>query len=633
MDGALNVIAGIIDAAGPARAAEDILAELGASPASRARSARKKTEPAASSGRPIELSPSAASVAADPSNSSDPPAAARPSLRVVAGTESIASETSQSGGSSETSPSEKGAARSRVQRSKAKGDINPLDIRLAWFPQTDLGNAERFVERYRGKLLWCPALGWLWWDSKRWCREGADEQVRRAEHATVRAIQDEADALAASEHDVLHKVMKEGKKDEQVLMMSDLLSIWGRASEQANRLSPIAKHAGPYLYVDTSQLDADPFKINVNNGTLVVRKVPTGDYIVFRPHDPADLITKLAPVDYDAKAQCPVYDEFLSYVQPKDEMRRFLHQWGGLSLTGDISEQKLVFFWGKGKNGKSTLLSIWCHVAGDYSRTVPIETFVNEGRSRNAGQATPDLAMLQGRRLVVASEPDRGAKLSEALIKLITGGDITPVRHLNHEFFDLIPQFKLIMSGNYRPRIEGADEGIWRRMKLVPWPITVPDEKRDNHLGGKLKCEAAGILNKMLDGLRDWLDRGLIFPEDVIKATAEYRADSDPLGRFIDACVQPDAGGRVQATEFHQVFVAWARCNGATEWTSKGLAGALKERGFESKHSNVNYWMNVKMTKSVNDFVDHEGKPIKQSEKREGENERGGAKDDDEPSF
>jgi putative DNA primase/helicase len=651
-----ETIAAIFDAAVTPRTAEEICADIAAA-TGRARPARKGIKSAAESGRPLDLPPSAEpATLASPAPPAaapvppNPPTASPWRPRVVAGTdgaEQVPSEPSQTGGSPESSATKKkaGAAaepkgkgdprpqEARRARANAKGIPDPLDLRLARFPQTDLGNAERFVERNRGKFLWCPGLGWLWWDGKRWCRDGADEHVRRAEHTTVRAIQDEAEALAESGNDLVHKVVNSGKDNETVLMLSDLLSSWGRASEQASRLSPISKHAGPYLCVGTGQLDADPFKINVNNGTLIVRRVTEGEYITFRPHDPDDLITKLAPVDYDPQAECPEYDAFLAYVQQKEDMRRFLHQWGGLSLTGDTSEQKFVFFWGKGKNGKSTLLAIWCYVAGDYSRTVPIETFINEGRARAGGQATPDLAMLQGRRMVAASEPERGAKLSEALIKLMTGGDTIQVRHLNEEFFDLVPQFKLIMSGNYKPQVQGADEGIWRRMRLVPWVVTVSEAKRDNHLGDKLKREASGILNRLLDGLRDWLDNGLVFPDDVINATAEYRSDSDPLGRFIDACVIHDAGGRIQASEFHQVFVAWARCNGATEWTAKGLASALKERGYESKHSNVNYWLNVKLTKSVNDFVDMDGKPLRQSDRKPGGGDGDGGGGDGEPGF
>src|SRR5581483_588515 len=435
----------------------------------------------------------------------------------------------------------------------------------------------------------------------------------------VRSIHDEADALAASDQDKLVEVKTKGRgedKEEFEIYLSDRLRLWARDSESNAKLNQLAEQADAYLAIAPEKLDSDPFKINVQNGTIVVSKTPDSDgrYVAFRHHDPADLITKIAPVSYDPAAECPKFDAFLSEVQPKPENRRFLMAWRGLSLTGDTSEQRLAVFWGKGKNGKSVFEDTTAFVAGDYGETVPIETFLAEGRGRNAGQATPDLAILPGVRLLRTSEPKRGAALDEALIKLATGGEPILARHLNRDYFKFYPQFKLTISGNYRPKIEGADEGIWRRVVLMPWRFTVPEDRRDNKLGEKLKAEAAGILNRLLDGLCDWLDHGLIVPEDAEAATADYRSDSDPLGRFLNACVERASGERVQATAMHDLFVAWARANSATEWSPRGLALALKERGFVSTKSSVSFWLDSRLKAKVSDFVDSHGKPIAQIE-------------------
>lgn len=485
-------------------------------------------------------------------------------------------------------------------------DPRALDRRLAFFPQTDLGNAERFRERNRGKLIWCAALGWLWWDGKRWSRVGADEKVRMAEHDTVRSIQDEADAIAGTEHD---PVMRPGDKNKDELRLSDLLRSWGRSSEGNSRLVPISKHAAAYLTVQPIELDADPFKINVANGTLIARKVEDGDYITFKPHDPADLITKLAPVDYDPDADCERFDQFLAEIQPNQDTRTFLQQWKGLSLTGDVSEQKLCVFWGKGQNGKSVLEDVTATIAGDYSETVPIETFLAEGRGRNAGQATPDLAILPGVRMLRTSEPKKGAALDEALIKLATGGEPIIARHLNRDYFKFYPSFKLDISGNYRPRISGSDDGIWRRVILVPFGVKV--EKPNRRLAAELLAsERSGILNWMLDGLRDFLDRGLVPPEEVRAATAEYRRDSDQLGRFLEACVEPEPGARVQSSVLHAVFNAWSKANSLSEWKGRGFSDAMTEKGYKKDKSSVIFWLDIKLTKQVHDFVDHDGNPI-----------------------
>jgi putative DNA primase/helicase len=476
-----------------------------------------------------------------------------------------------------------------------------LDRRLAGFALTDLGNVERFVERFGHQFKWCAVIGWLAWDGKRWSPDRAEGLVNLAVHETVRAIKREADALAGTDDDY------EIKTRTGTTMRSAQIMGWHLTSQGSRHFGCITgpKGAPAYLEISVSALDADPMKINVANGTLVVRKTDDGSpYVTLKPHDPADLITKLAPVDYDPAAACPVYDRFLEEVQPQTPMRRFLHQWGGLSLTGDISEQALALFIGTGKNGKSTLVEAWAHLAGEYSKSCPIETFLDPKRARRGGEPTPDLAMLAGVRFLRASEPEHGAKLAEALIKLVTGGDAMAVRHLNRDFFELRPQFKLTMFGNHRPTIRGRDEGIWRRVVLVPWTVIVAEDRRDPHLKDKLAAEASGILNRLLDGLRDWLDHRLVRPDEVKVATAQYRSDSDPLGRFLGVAVRRAPGGRVQSTELYRVFCAWAKVNGVNEWSMKGFADAMTDAGYDKKQSNVMWWLDIELVRRVGDFED-----------------------------
>jgi putative DNA primase/helicase len=559
-----------------------------------------------------------------------------------------------SAGEKKSKPSRMGRSRKNAGADRGKWgggdrdlDGEELDRALAFYPMTDLGNAERMTQRFRRRLMYSGAHGWFAWTLDEqgrsrgvWQSEDANGELLRAEHRTVRGIQDEAAAIekaAASlpVEPVEEKLSTEGKvveladvkaakkaardqkkklkeKREGMLFLAEALRGHGRDSEQSARLSAIGKRAQANLGVRPSQLDAEPFLINVANGTLVVRRnwsdaTPeaaswevVNEYVRFKPHDPADLITKQMPVEFDEAADCPLYDEFLEFVQPNAENRRHLHQCGGMCLTGDISEQVMWFNWGKGKNGKSTLFNAWSHVIGDYGRSVAIETFLSAQRS-GAGPS-PDLARLEGVRFVRTSEPERGAKLAEALIKLATGGEPMTVRHLNMPIFELLPRFKLVMSGNYRPEIRGTDEGIWRRIKLVPWTVSIPPDKRDRDFGDKLKAEASGILNRLLAGLVDWLKHGLNSPAEIELATADYRKESDPLGRFLDACVETKEGERVQSTALHQLFAAWCRANGEKEWTATGLGRALGERGFHRRHSDVNYWLNIRMTKTVADF-------------------------------
>jgi putative DNA primase/helicase len=469
---------------------------------------------------------------------------------------------------------------------------------LAHFPTTDLGNAERLKERFRDQLMWCPARGWLWWDGRYWSSEGADEKVQLAAHATARAIQEEARWLKGSGFD---SFVPEKKK-----LKSELLAGWGRASESKKNLGAMVEEAKPYLAVSPSALDADQFKINVLNGTLVVVNDSAGPRVELHPHDPRDLITKLAPVVYDPEATCPEYDAFLERVQPAAGIRRFLDQWGGLSLTGDTSEQCFTYHWGTGKNGKTTMLNAWGYVAGHYGTSIPIQTFLEGDRARAGGAPTPDLAMLAGVRYLRTSEPPRRALLGEALLKLATGSEPMQVRHLHREFFPMLPEFKISMSGNHKPRIEGTDEGIWRRVRLVPWTVQIPKEERILDFDKvKLKPEASGILNRLIAGLIDWLEHGLIVPEEVEQATADYRAESDVLGRALADCTEPDPNGRVQPTTWHRVFVAWCKANGEHEWKVKGLGTAMKARGFkQTRGSGLRSWVGFRLTRTESDFID-----------------------------
>lgn len=587
--------------------------------------------------RPSEHSSHASSVgSAEPY----PPASTVPTSSFFAVSPAPPDEGGESTTSSQTGESPEATATSgHGGRCKPDEDDDTRHKRLAFFPLTDLGNAERFRERCRGRLLFNTALattspgrqrGWLAWDGKRWSSESGAERVMIAEHETVRSIQQEAEAIADSgDRDAddaqpgASDFVVEEKRDGTKVLYSDKIARWGRTSESAQKLGALSKRGAPYLSVGIGRLDRGKMKINVNNGTLVVSRRDEGDYIQFAPHDPDDMITKLSPVDYDPTATAPEFEKFLARVQPKPEMRLFLQQWFGLSLTGDISAHKLVFLYGKGRNGKSVLVNAVSHVAGDYGQSVPIETFLDQGKTRAGGQATPDLAKLPGVRLLRTSEPEKNAKLAEALIKLVTGGEPMDARHLQGDFFSFDPEFKLTIQGNYKPTLSGTDEGIKSRLLLAPFNVTIPKEERDLQLVDKLRAEASGILNWMLDGLRSWLDNGLTEPQQISEATAKYFATSDVLGRFLENCTVREIGHRVQSSVLYQVYEAWCKSSGESPWKNRGFSLALDDRGgYERKQSDVVWWLDLKLIKSVTDFVDSNGHPIRVSDeqkKNEGE--------------
>lgn len=470
------------------------------------------------------------------------------------------------------------------------GDAEPrsLDLECSFFPRTDLGNAQRFLRRHGGDFLHVEEWGWLAWDTRRWNTAEAEAILGRAVHQTIKDIALEAAALKESKFDVL-------LDERKGLWLSDKLKGWGLASQGNAHLACVARLAQSYLTAAPSAFDADPLAMNVGNGTLRFAKVDDGDYVSFHPHNRADRMTKLTEVAFDAAATCPEYDKFLARIQPEIRMVRHLHAWGGLSLTA-LAVARLSFWYGTGRNGKSTLIDAWGHVMGDYAQTIPIESFLDQGRTRRGGEASPDIASLPGIRCLRTSEPEKGSKLAEGLVKLVTGGEPMRARHLNRDFFEFRPVFKLTMQGNYRPAIYGTDEGMWSRILLVPFGVMIPEAERDLDLPDKLKREASGILNRLLDGLRDYLDHGLLPPAEVLDATAEYRDDSDPVGRFIRDCTTWETDARVGGKEIFQVYTAWCKAHGERVFSHKAFSRGLQDHGIPRLKSSGIWYCGVALT-------------------------------------
>jgi putative DNA primase/helicase len=253
-------------------------------------------------------------------------------------------------------------------------------------------------------------------------------------------------------------------------------------------------------------------------------------------------------------------------------------------MTG-LKVQKFAFFYGSGANGKSVLIDLIARMMGDYAHSAKIESFTGRNR-RGGGDATPDIFPLMGARMVRASEPEEGERLQEGLIKELTGGEPLLVRQLHEDFIEVHPFFKLTISGNHKPEIRGTDDGIWRRVLLVPFDVQIPPEERDEKLIEKLWAERSGVLNWLIDGLLQYLEAGLQEPAQVRDATQDYRADSDPIGSFLgDACVVTgDPDNFLYARELIQGFNLWLDLRGEGMWGDrtislkfKNLAGRFRD--------------------------------------------------------
>ena len=421
---------------------------------------------------------------------------------------------------------------------------------------TDLGNARRFVARYRGAVLYCEAWGrWFLWDSMRWAEDERLEIMARA-----------ADLIRS-----LYAVAKKIKdEDERKAFLSHLIKSESHRSIHA--MVTLAK-SDRTVARHPDDFDNDQWLCAVKNGTLDLR---TGQ---LRSHDQKDMITKLAPVVYDPSARCPNWLAFLDMIMlGRQSLADFLKRALGSSLTGITSDKAMFILYGPGgDNGKSTMVEVIEMLLGNYARRTPVETFLK----KREGSIPNDIARLRGARFVWAAENDRGVRLAESLIKEMTGGDRMAARFLHGEFFEFMPTFKIWFATNHKPTIRG-DAAIWRRLKLVPFDYTIPKDrqKKRHEVMAMFQSELPGILNWAIEGCLEWQRDGLGVPDEVINATREYESEQDTFSMFLEEKCVRVANARVLSLALYREYKTWAEEHGETAASHKTFASLMSERGF-----------------------------------------------------
>jgi putative DNA primase/helicase len=430
-------------------------------------------------------------------------------------------------------------------------------------PFTDLGNGERLITRYGVDLLYCnPWKRWLVWNGSWWELDDV-QRVRQWAKKTIRVLYDQAITLIEQAKDA-----EEGATKEKAVTKTKHLLSWALKSEATARVDAMLKEAQKDCPVLPTQLDADPWLFNVQNGTLDVR---TGTLLSFsRAHH----MTKSSHVQYDPDTACPRWEQFLSEIMGgNEELIDFLWKAIGYTLSGSTEEECVFFLYGTGANGKSTLQRTLRALFGDYGRQAAIATFLQK-RHETIGN---DIAELRGARLVTAGEPDQHKRLSEAFIKSLTGRDPQRARFLFQESFEFVPQLKLWIAFNYKPIIKGTDPGIWRRVKLIPFTQKFTGDQHDPHLDQKLLAELPGILAWAMRGCQAWQEEGLPEPDAVKAATELYRSEMDEIGNWLEEQCEQHPHLRTRPADLLSDYVVWS---GNKQMTTNVFGRLLTERGF-----------------------------------------------------
>ncbi len=421
---------------------------------------------------------------------------------------------------------------------------------------TDVTNCDYFLKAYGDIIRYCITWNkFLFWNGTNWdidTRGRVAERCKKFVHKMYRGMRYITDRQLEA---AFEKHLIKSESFRRIQALEGLLKI----SEE--------------IKVEDFELDRDNYLFNVEGWTLNLKngrsKVPNAK----------DLITKKSRFIYEKDADCPVWKMFLMQIFNKDlQLIRFIQKAMGYALSGDVSEQCLFILWGTGANGKSTFLNVMLELFGDYALSTGIETFMK----KNSEQSN-DIARLKGMRLVTTSEIEQGRQISESLIKMVTGEDALTARFLYGEYFSFKPTFKIFMATNHKPKIRGADNGIWRRIKMIPFTVTIPPEQRDKNLTEKLIAENSGILNWLLKGYAMWKKEGLEEPPAVREANEEYRMDMDSVGTFVTDCLELDASlqWRLPTNMLYQTYIKWCNKNNERVMSQKWLGMRMSEKGFK----------------------------------------------------
>ncbi|MBD0712572.1 phage/plasmid primase, P4 family [Streptomyces sp. CBMA370] len=416
------------------------------------------------------------------------------------------------------------------------------------YGESDAMNAHALVAWSDGRIKFAAGLGYYVWNGRTW--ERSEVKVRQEIHRMGAAL------ILAGETQKARGFTMTTRID---ALMTELRSV-------------------PTVHVDASDFDSRPDLLSFKNGTVELR---TGR---LRPHDQGDMLTYCLDLNFNPRAECPRWEQFLAEIFPGNpDLPGYMQRLVGYGVTGSTGEQCFAVLWGKGANGKSVLTDTLTAVFRSVSKTTPFATF----EEKASGGIPNDVAALRGSRLVMAAEGESGKPMSEAVLKRVTGKDMISARFLRQEFFEFKPTFLLLLATNHKPKFRGQDEGLWRRVKMVPFKRWFAPHERDHGLDAKLMTEAEGIAAWAVRGSVEWYRDGLKDPAVITSASKEYRETSDALAGFFPGVLEPCEDTHVMnGTEAFNSYLDWCEAENLPareRWTRRAFYDAMEERGVTRK--------------------------------------------------
>ncbi|MEH6556306.1 MAG: phage/plasmid primase, P4 family [Oceanicoccus sp.] len=403
----------------------------------------------------------------------------------------------------------------------------------------------KFVNQFGEFLRYTAGRGWMYFNGKHWER---DELLIRF-NMTSSLCREVAENVS-------------GEKRERI-----------KSAKTRNAIVEITK-ANSAISIKEEVWDAIPSILNTPGGVVDLKNA------VVRQNHSGDHCTQITSVTPDSVSPPTRFLKFLNEVFEGDqEVINFMQRFLGYCLTGEISEQVLLFALGAGSNGKSTLLDLVMTIMGSYAKKLPINVLTQSKHDRHP----TELAQLVGVRLAISSEPEKGHQWAEARIKELTGDKTLTARFMRGDNFEFNLTQKHFIAGNYQPRLKGNDPAMARRMILIPFNAVFSGAQKDPGLPKKLDAESGSILSWMIEGAVEWYANGLKPPEKIIRASAEYMESQDDLAAWIEECCITGANCKQGSGDLYRNFTRWKDARNEPVWSQTEWGKEMATKNFTKK--------------------------------------------------